>query len=439
MSKLRRLVTSAITSPHTRAVVRARHRVARGLRGGGRSVTFFCQIDDPYGPIALRLLDRLAARYDLDLDCRLVPPPDAGAAPEAGLLADYAVKDTARLAAALGMTPPGPTPPDGGLVAQAQRLAAAALPRDDAAAALIAIATALRQPDAAAQFAALAAAHGEATPADTETALDHGAAQRRALGHYLGSTSYFEGEFYWGADRLPYLEARLRDADDTAPPLCPLLDVGTLPPPPTAGGDRPRLDCYLSFRSPYSLIAAERIGALAKAYDAALRLRFVLPMVMRGLPVPRAKTLYITLDTKREAERHGIAFGTIVDPVGAGVERGLAVLHHAIELGKGLDFAISFLRAAFAEGVDMTSDKGLLPVAARVGIDAATVHGALADPSWRAVAEANRADLFALGLWGVPSFQVDDRPAVWGQDRLWVVEDDLRDARGVPQIDRRMK
>jgi 2-hydroxychromene-2-carboxylate isomerase len=28
--------------------------------------------------------------------------------------------------------------------------------------------------------------------------------------------------------------------------------------------------------------------------------------------------------------------------------------------------------------------------------------------------------MFALGLWGVPSFHVRDL-AVWGQDRLWAV------------------
>jgi 2-hydroxychromene-2-carboxylate isomerase len=30
-----------------------------------------------------------------------------------------------------------------------------------------------------------------------------------------------------------------------------------------------------------------------------------------------------------------------------------------------------------------------------------------------------------LGLWGVPSFRVGD-VAVWGQDRLWVIETELQ-------------
>jgi 2-hydroxychromene-2-carboxylate isomerase len=40
------------------------------------------------------------------------------------------------------------------------------------------------------------------------------------------------------------------------------------------------------------------------------------------------------------------------------------------------------------------------------------------------VAEANRSAMFALGLWGVPSFHVGNT-AVWGQDRLWAVQEVL--------------
>jgi 2-hydroxychromene-2-carboxylate isomerase len=148
-------------------------------------------------------------------------------------------------------------------------------------------------------------------------------------------------------------------------------------------------------------------------------------MVMRGLPVPRVKRLYIMRDAKREAERLGPPFGRAVDPVGRGVERGLAVLHHAMADGRGPAFTASFLRGVFAEGIDAADDKGLARLAERAGITAPQINAALADSSWRAVAESHRKELFDLGLWGVPSFQVDGCDAHWGQDRLWAVERDL--------------
>lgn len=430
-------LTSVLTSDRLRDARRATQRAARRLKRKGRIAHFFCQIDDPYGPLALHFLERLADRYGLGITWHLVPAPDAAAAPEAARLAEYSRRDAARLAQALGIGDGAAVGvPEPQQVTRAQRIAAAALTGQDPAAALAAITRALLGTDADAALDALASHHGEADP---HGALVQGAAERERLGHYLGSTTAFEGEFYWGVDRLHHLEARLAAEDGAAlPRLCPVLDPGPFPAAPPVVATPPRLDVYLSFRSPYSLVAAERIGALAAAYGADLQLKFVLPMVMRGLPVPRAKRLYITLDTKREAARHGIAFGTIHDPVGSGVERGLAVLHRVMPTGKGLDFAISFLRGAFAEGIDMTTERGLMTVAERAGVTADEVQGGLADDSWRAVAEANRADMFALGLWGVPSFQVDDRPGWWGQDRLWMVEDDLRAATGLPPIDRRM-
>jgi 2-hydroxychromene-2-carboxylate isomerase len=258
-------------------------------------------------------------------------------------------------------------------------------------------------------------------------ALQAGAARRRKLGHYLGATLYFEGEWYWGIDRLTHLERRLRSeglAHDTAAPLfAPVPDVECRHRP--TNGWRPELHFFCSLRSPYTYLAVPRIAELARRYEARLRIRFVLPMVMRGLPVPREKRLYILRDTKREAERLGMPFGRIADPVGAPTERGLAVLHHAMAADTGPEFLWSFLRGVWAEGIDAGSDSGLRAIAARAGLGETAVSAALRDPSWREVANSNREEMLALGLWGVPSFRVDDRPARWGQDRLWAVERDL--------------
>src|SRR6202000_2087417 len=108
-----------------------------------------------------------------------------------------------------------------------------------------------------------------------------------------------------------------------APRLAPPRDVRRGPPPAVA--QAAVIECWFSFRSPYSWIAFPRVRALARHHGAELRLRYILPMVMRGLPVPRVKARYIMFDTNREAGRVGVPFGTIVDPVGAGAERALAV------------------------------------------------------------------------------------------------------------------
>lgn len=383
-------------------------------------IEYFHDASDPYSHLVAQVLPALQARYGVEIRPHIVPPPPDWAAPDRARLIAWSRKDAAALAARAGLdySDPGQQPP-------AERLAAA----QDALAGAIA-----RQrftEDAAAIGTWLWTSEG-ALPAgasDAAPALKEGNARRESLGHYLAGTLHYEGEWYWGLDRLHHLERRLQDLGaarepgDTAlifdPPA--LLEA----PPAASAPNGTELHYYLSFRSPYTYIAAERVKALADAYGATLRLRFVLPMVMRGMQVPRMKGLYILKDTAREARRLCIPFGKVADPVGKPVERGYAILPMAMSEGKGFDFALSFMRGVWAEGIDAGSDKGLKEISERAGLDWTAAKALVGGDHWQAEAEANRDEMMSLGLWGVPSFRVGDT-AVWGQDRLWVIENALR-------------
>jgi 2-hydroxychromene-2-carboxylate isomerase len=67
---------------------------------------------------------------------------------------------------------------------------------------------------------------------------------------------------------------------------------------------------------------------------------------MRGMEMPRSKKLYIMQDAKREAERLGIAFGRICDPLGPGIERCLAAF--AVAHQPGVPTCLQLPRAASA-------------------------------------------------------------------------------------------
>lgn len=424
-----RLVTGVLTSPARRDVARATAGLRRRLTGAEATVDYFHQADDPYSHLAVQLLGALARRYRVAVRVWLVPPPDDAAAPERERLAAYALRDAARVALEYGLEfPARAVQPDARSVGLAQQVLAWA-PRSAVFGELaMEVGHALWSSDAGA-LEALAKRTGSAEAA--AEALGRGEAERRRLGHYLGAMLHFEGEWYWGVDRFNHLEARLtamgRDAEPQAPPLAPYRDVQL--PPPAAGTAPPRtppvVELWFSFRSPYSWLALPRVRRLARRYGARLELRYVLPMVMRGLPVPPIKSRYIILDAKREAERVGLPFGRVVDPVGAGAARALAVLHHAVPLGLGEDFAELGLRAAFADGIALAEDEGLCDVARRAGLNERQVASALADERWRETAEANREALFDAGLWGAPTCRVNGGPAHWGQDRLWAVEEDL--------------
>ncbi|MEL6662880.1 MAG: DsbA family protein [Pseudomonadota bacterium] len=389
---------------------------ARKAAGAPHVVEYFHQTDDPYSHLLVQLLPEFMRRYDVELRCHVVSPPDDAAAPDRPRLEAYARQDAARLAPRLGLSfsDPGAQP-------DAARIAAAK--------------AALLQANEHGEFLRAAPEIGAALwfggslpEIGTVPDLSAGDARRDELGHYLGGMLYYAGEWYWGPDRLHYLESRLRDlgaARDEAPSALiyppPVVPAGTAAAAPETA---PVLHWYLSFRSPYTGIVADRVKALADAYGAELKLRFVLPMVMRGMTIPRHKGRYIPSDTAREAERLGVAFGNACDPVGKPVERGYAILPRAIELGRGFEFVRSFLSGVWSEGIDAGSDSGLKRLTERAGLSWDEMKPLLGGDHWREEAEANQEEMFSYSIWGVPSFRVGD-VATWGQDRLWVIEDAL--------------
>ena len=416
------MVSRAITSNRRRDTQRRRFEAARMRAGKPHEVLYFHQVDDPYSALMAGRLAGLIEQYGVVLTPHLVPPPPGWAAPERQKLAVYARRDAAQVAAAYGLDYSDRAIPSAPEMERAQAILQSAIDTGRFAEAAPVVAQALGKGES---LDAAEAAFGAATPAAVARALEEGGRLRERLGHYLGATLCHAGEWYWGVDRLGDLEMRLKalgcGGGSLDRPLASRPELKFVETVRAAVPDSPALEMFLSFRSPYTYLAMERVLALADHYGVALRLRFVLPMVMRGLPVPAAKRNYILRDCKREADHLGLPFGSICDPVGRPVERGLAILNGALAIGGGPAFASSFLRGVFAEAIDAGSDRGLRQLVERAGLDWQQARVWLADESWRDVAEDNRRSMFADELWGVPSFRFGDL-ATWGQDRLWLIE-----------------
>ncbi len=432
-------VTSAVTSGALRSVRRGAAEVRRRIGGEPHRVLYFHQLDDPYSQLTAQILPRLAGRWDVVIEPFLVGPPPDAAAPERARLENWSRLDAARVAPYYGLEfADRARQPSERALKRAASLLAAASPE-----ALVKhageIGAALWSLDET-RLDALAEhppqGLGVATPAEIESACRRGDERRKGLGHYLGATFHYGGEWYWGVDRLHHLERRLHDlglarAGAGAGPTIVRPDYAQAP---VVGGNGAgmALEFYPSLRSPYTYIAMERTYALARRYGIELRLRPVLPMVMRGLPIPAEKSMYIVLDTKREADDAGIPFGHISDPVGRPVERGFSLYPLACARGRAAEYLLAFARAAWAEGIDCGTDEGLRHVVTAAGLDWQEAGPHLdVDAGWRAELEANRAQMFELGLWGVPSYRLigpdpeSDFP-VWGQDRIWLLEAEIR-------------
>lgn len=413
ISHIAESLTSEARLNRRRKVLELKRRRA----GKPHVVSYFHQADDPYSCLLAQILPQLADQYDVCIDCYLVSPPQDAAAPERQLLAGWSRQDASLLAKKAGIVSPSlETQPPPDRVALAERRLAASITEGRF------IAEAGRISLALWSDGDLGGREAEATAIKAE-----GDAVRLSLGHYLGGTLNYEGEWYWGLDRLHFLEERLAGlgARRAKEPLRAIYPQPSSPRADAARTEGGELHYYLSFRSPYTYIVAERVKALADAYGLELKLRFVLPMVMRGLPVPRAKRNYITMDAAREARRLGVPFGRVADPVGRPVERGYSLLPWAIDQGRGYEYCHAFMRAVWSQGVDAGTDNGLRSIVEEAGLSWRLARPLIGTEGWREQAEANRKELTALGLWGVPCFRFEDT-AVWGQDRLWVIEDAIR-------------
>ena len=426
-SRLRSFISSTFTGRRLQNIKRGLHEMKRRVSGRSHEVVYFHQIDDPYSHLLVQALARLQSSYDIDLELRIVPAPADDAAPERAALEDYSRRDAAAIAPFynLKFDNPGIQPTvdicqlaERALVASGNKVAAA-----------VEIGAALWAGDS--QTLSKMPLVSDTLAAEQREA---GRREREALGHYLGGTLYYAGEWYWGIDRLPYLEERLIQ---TGLQRSGHRQVVHFQPRPAfmsrPAQQRLTLEYYPSIRSPYSYVSMPETLDLPSHYPVDLVVRPVLPMVMRGLPVPAVKGRYILLDTKREADRVGVPFGHIFDPVGDPVRRCYSLFAMADEVGKGGELLLAFCKMAWSEGIDVGSDQGIKIVVERAGLDWAAASEVIDNTDWEGPIEENRLQMMASGLWGVPSYRLlDDKGqevfSCWGRDRIWLLAHEIQKA-----------
>ncbi|MEO0974398.1 MAG: 2-hydroxychromene-2-carboxylate isomerase, partial [Pseudomonadota bacterium] len=180
-------------------VTRRRRRAEKRRRAESRPhlVEYFHQIDDAYSHLAVQLLERFAARYDVEVRCHLVRGPEGNNVSDTQLLLPLARYDSALIAPQYGLSFPS------SLEAPAEASTALAL----------SILASLDSPSLSRHLAAVSEAlwrhdmprlrqyaHelGQASATRVAERLASGTERRAALKHYSGAMFYYAGEWYWG-------------------------------------------------------------------------------------------------------------------------------------------------------------------------------------------------------------------------------------------------
>ena len=429
-------VMTQVISPQRLESRRQKSEKQRRTDGTKYLVEYFHQLDDGYSHLAAQLLHALCQRYDIELRCYLVTGPSGRNAVEPELLLKLAQYDAGFIAPHYGLESPGhgsvPTPE---VIEQAQSILTAIMLDSSISGnlpqLLSTVTSALWSADARA-LTNLAEQFGSASAQQTAQCIDRGNARRAELKHYSGAMFYCAEEWYWGVDRLHYLETRLAqvgaDKHPGQPLLAPRFEVE---PGERRDNGSLTLEIYPSLRSPYTAVVFEQTLALAETTGVNLVVRPVLPMVMRGVPATREKGMYIFTDAAREARSAGVPFGKFYDPIGNPARNCYSLYPWACEQGRGNQLIASFLRCAFAEGINTNNARGLKKVVEKAGLDWSVAKTLVGQSGWEEILETNRLAMYDAGLWGVPSFRLLNRQgesvlALWGQDRLWLVAREIQ-------------
>ena len=396
-------------------------------------ISVFLQLDDPYSYLLSHYLVEVAKQYEVQLRYYLGQALRGEFMPEPAMAAEYAVADCKLLAVEFGVPflDKGTTPavehrrPLLDFLAEEQEdedfvqtftEALSIYWRGDTEG----VAKLMRRP--------------QPERRETNVLIAQNQLLLRKLGHYNSAMMLYGGEWYWGVDRLHHLLTRLdalganrgREPSESLASLKQAMQLNLPAAVPKKAAGLPPLEMFHTFRSPYSYLALQRAKKIADAFGLKLVIRPILPMVMRGLSVPKQKLRYIVFDANREAELLGLPFGNIADSLGSGVERCMAAFLYAKEQGKERDFAIAAGIGIFGGAIDVSSDDGMRKVTEKAGLFWPDVVAAMEKDDWKVAAEQNLEDMTESGVWGVPSFRVGNA-VMWGQDRHWLLARSIED------------
>ena len=181
------------------------------------------------------------------------------------------------------------------------------------------------------------------------------------------------------------------------------------------------IEAFISLRSPYSYIGLLQAEKLSKHYQVPLKIKLLLPLVMRGVTITENKARYVVFDASREAKKLNIPFTGIADPLGQGIINVFQIFSFAEQQGEALAFIKSAYNAIYVDGLDLSQVPVIKSLCEKHHIcyDAALKYNNEHD--WQQWSDCNQSTIKSLGLWGAPCFRFKN-VACWGQDRLAQIE-----------------
>ena len=394
------------------------------------TVYYFHEVNDPYSHLCAQILKPLTDHYEIDLVPLIVGKPPKSSTPETEMLMTHSIEDAVMIAPYYNLHF---HPLTSEIDHQSIEVAQSILVNCDQSKF---INTAVRVGEAlwsgnSDELHSMNDSKNHLNNNHLSSVIKKNNMTRKKMGHYFGGVFAYEGECYWGIDRLPHLEKRLTEVgakkgDKEGTVMSKKYSVVNKKQWPEL-----YLDIFWSGRSPYSYLAMKPLAELREKYNVELRYQIIQPMVMRGMKINPEKGLYIVKDCMRIANENNIPFGNIIDPVGEAVERCYSMFDYVRKNRKEERYLHAFAKAVWAEGKHGYLTSTLKTIINKIDLDWEEAKTELDSTNWINETDKNRETLYKLGKWGPPTMSLSNSEGenlitVWGQDRIWLIEETIK-------------
>ncbi len=187
------------------------------------------------------------------------------------------------------------------------------------------------------------------------------------------------------------------------------------------------LDFWFDYTCPYAYLGSTQARALAERMSVPLVYR---PLLLGGVFRARAtpQNLAASRSSSRIAhdgadlQRWATRFGVPLQMPHAHPMRSVEALRATLATNRDPAVIDGFYRAYWVENLPISTPEVITAVVSAAGHDAARVLAAIETPAIKDDLRARTDEAIALGIFGVPTWNVDGAHLYWGQDRIAFVE-----------------
>ena len=414
----------------------------RVKEGRPHTVFYFHSLSDPYAHLTIQVIKKLISNFNIVLEIFFISEPSENFTPEKTMYRKHCLKDSKEIA------------PFYGLIFEAkefylkenEKIAYKILDhfsdinQDDYIDLIFKVSSLLWDNNIAGLNAIISNLSDKERELLSKKIIDiniKGNKKIQSLEYYFSASFHYEGENYWGIDRLGYLEERLVELglkkNNSHKNIVKKLEKSKFDSNQIIKKDNSLiLEFFPSLNSPYTYISFKRVERLIDSYPIKLLTKPVLPMLMRNMKIPTHKGKYILSDSAREGRKYGSIIKDIYSPIGSPANKAYSLFPIIDSYGLGFRYLEELTKASFFYGINIGNEEFLEKLSKDLGLPWDKIRVELNTDNWKSILEKNLKDMYSGNSWGVPSFKLtnfdNSNPYYqWGQDRIWLIENEIID------------